>query len=175
MSTPTPPPEPDSSPTTEQTPVDARPAAPAEAQDAEAHAAAPEPLGPPPPAPHQGMPAGPSAEFRHPHPQQYPQPYPFVPRYREPWINPAKRTALALVAVGLAIVLLAGGFIVGAAVAHRHDGRHSIVVRDGFGRSGGYRVPGQGPGGLVPRPGMHLAPRLRPPAPSAPAPTSSHR
>lgn len=155
MSTPIPPDEPDEGATAEHPPVQDAPPAPA----------APAP----PPGPYAGPPAG------------YPYPYPFAPRVREPWINPAKRSALALVAAGLAIVLLAGGFIVGAAVAHRHDRVHSVIVRDGYGRVGGYGMPGRLPYGFIPGRGMHMMPRgylpgqRVSPATPAPSPTSSHR
>jgi hypothetical protein len=178
MSTPIPPPEPDSAPTAEQAPVEDQAVAPPESQ-----APVPGPQGPPAgphgPAlgPHPGVSGGPMAGY--PYPQ--PQPYPFAPRVREPWINPAKRGALVLVAIGLAIVLLAGGFVVGATVAHRHDRGHSIHLRQLPGRVGGYGMPGRGPFGFVPRRGTHMVPRLRPPGPGVPtatpvpAPTSSHR
>jgi hypothetical protein len=167
MSTPIPPPEPDSAPTAEQAPVEDQRAAPPESQ-----APVPGQQGPTPGA-HPGVPAG-SMPY-------YPHPYPFAPRVREPWVNPAKRSALVLVAVGLAIVLLAGGFVVGATVAHRHDRGHSIHLRQLPGRVGGYGMPGRVPFGFVPRRGMHVVPRLRPPGPGVPtatpvpAPTSSHR
>jgi hypothetical protein len=157
MSTPTPPPEPDSDPTAEQAPVEHQPAPAPQSQ---------------PPVP---GPQGPMAGY------PYPRPYPFAPRVREPWINPAKRGALVLVAVGLAIVLLAGGFVVGAAVAHHRDRGHSMHLRQLPGRVGGYGMPGRVPYGFIPRRGMHMVPRLHPPGQGVPttaptpAPTSSHR
>src|SRR5690348_12855477 len=50
-------------------------------------------------------------------------PNPFVPRYREPWLNPAKRTSVILIGAAAAVVLLALGFLLGLGLAgggHRH-------------------------------------------------------
>jgi hypothetical protein len=55
--------------------------------------------------------------------------YPFTPRWREPWINPARRAAVALVSAIVAIVLLGGGILVGATVINRHDGHAARFAR----------------------------------------------
>ncbi|HEY8301788.1 MAG TPA: hypothetical protein VIG48_07810 [Jatrophihabitans sp.] len=50
---------------------------------------------------------------------------PFVPRYREPWVNPAKKGAALAVAAAAAVVLLALGFLLGLGLGglggHRHE------------------------------------------------------
>jgi hypothetical protein len=164
MTTPTTPDEPDETPTTEH------PAADYPAAEAA-------PLPPPPQPPSQAYAPQP--------PPYAPQPYPFVPKVREPWINPAKRGAFGLIAAVLAIVLLGGGFVVGAAAAHRHDrGGHSQQMRQFQGQPDGQpgvRAP-QGrfqPGGVVPGNGRFRGPGQRPgqtvpTASPTPVPSTSH-
>jgi hypothetical protein len=70
------------------------------------------------------------------------------PRYREPWINPAKRGAAAVIAVAVALALLGTGAVFGFA-AGRHSGSVSRVRQmpgrfPGFGQGG--RFGGYGPG-----------------------------
>lgn len=57
-------------------------------------------------------------------PPGYPPDYAFAPRVREPWINPAKRTAAGLAAAAAAIVLLGAGFLAGTATGDGHDEMH---------------------------------------------------
>lgn len=126
----------------------------------------------PEPAP-QAQPAGPA-------PQAAYQPYPFLPRYKEPWVNPAKRTTVAVVGAVLGLLLLGGGFVVGAAVAHHHD-RQQVTGYWTF----DHGVPnGRMPQFVQPRPGYRQPYRLpmprvggpaAPPATPTPAPTKSHR
>jgi hypothetical protein len=172
MTAPTPPDDPDAADSrTTESPSTGSPAAASPAAASPAAAAAPAAPTPPPGPP--GPPPG-----------YYPAPYPFEPRYREPWVNPAKRATLGLVAVLVAIVLLGGGFVLGAAVGHSHrgDGGRSIELRPMPGRIGGYGMPGRG---VNPRPhfqgprlqgphfqGPHVVPS---PTSPRPAPSSSHR
>ncbi len=53
---------------------------------------------------------------------------PFVPRYREPWVNPAKKGAALAIAAAAAVVLLAVGVLVGLGLGgHGHHGpRHDL-------------------------------------------------
>jgi len=104
---------------------------------------------------------------------------PFVPRYREPWVNPAKRTSAIVIGAAGAVVLLALGFLLGLGLSgggHRHGmgpvrpggmyyrgyiervGPHGPMDRDG-----GWRHYPHGPG----------AP-YRAPVPPTPTPSSSH-
>ena len=101
---------------------------------------------------------------------------PFVPRYREPWVNPAKRTAAIISGLAAAVVLLTLGFVLGLGVGgdghHRHRLDGPIMRPDGMYRQNapylppGYRMPPgyghrfQGPGPSTP--------------PVAPRPSSSH-
>jgi hypothetical protein len=112
---------------------------------------------------------------------------PFVPKLREPWVNPAKRGVLAAVSIAVAIVLLAGGFAIGAAVVHHRD-RGVAVVRMGPGGRIGYGMPAPRPrfgyrfrgpagvpgrvGGRVVVPGGPVSPPT--PAPGAPSSSSHH-
>jgi hypothetical protein len=127
---------------------------------------APGPAGAYPTGPYQGFgPHGPGQHL----PPGYPPPYPFAPTVREPWINPAKRRGAALVGAATGVVLLAAGFLIGAA---------SFGGRDGGDRMG----PGNRPGYLMPagprmgdgygRGRMGRLPDLRPGGPQAPTPSS---
>jgi hypothetical protein len=157
MTTPTTPDEPDEAPTAQQQPVEEQPQ-----------------QSPPQALPLQGLP------LQGPPPYSAPYAYPFAPRVREPWVNPAKRGVFSLVAVIVAIVLLGGGFAVGAAAVHQHDGNHSVQMRPFQGGQPGFRAPqnrqnGQRPGfkpgtGRLPRPGIRQAT----PTAATPAPSSSH-
>jgi hypothetical protein len=53
---------------------------------------------------------------------------PFMPVFKEPWINPAKRTTLLVWGIVAALVLLGAGFVIGACTTH--DG-HGRIVRQG--------------------------------------------
>jgi hypothetical protein len=168
MTSPTPPPEspePDEAPTAESAPV--------------LDAATPATAGPQAGPPQQQLPPQPG-----PYPPYVP-PYayqPFVPKLREPWVNPAKRGVLAAVSIAVAIVLLAGGFVIGAAVGHHRDRGVAVVRMGPAGRIGygmpaprprfGYRYRGPAgvPGRILGRPAV--PPRA--PAPAAPS-SSSHR
>lgn len=93
---------------------------------------------------------------------------PFVPRYREPWVNPAKKTTAIVIAAASAVVLLALGFLLGlGAGGGRHErgfprpGVHAVMVHPGMFGAPGYRyrhpgfrrfrgVPGHRPGPLPP-------------------------
>jgi hypothetical protein len=82
-----------------------------------------------------------------------------VMRPHEPWINPAKRLQVAVVAAVVALVLLFGGLAVGFAVGH-HRGDRGIYGRfdPGFGPARGQGAyPRNFPKGQVP---------VRPPAPA---------
>jgi hypothetical protein len=104
---------------------------------------------------------------------------PFVPRYREPWINPAKRTSAILIAVGSAVVLLVVGLVIGLGLAggDRHGFGPRFEMRPASGhvlpghghRMWRFKHPGYGPGvGPVPR-------QVRPSVPPAvPVPSTSH-
>jgi hypothetical protein len=131
---------------------------------------APEPAPAPGPAPDTA--AGPP-----------PHATPFVPRYREPWINPAKRTPAILLGVASAVVLLALGLLIGLGLGggggHRHEfgPRMQLPGSHGYGRPGQgygmwrYRHPGFGGPGYGPRHGP--GPASTPAA--TPVPSSSHR
>lgn len=167
----------------DETPTEGQPAVPEPTTAEPAEAAAPQLAGQGADAPPwwSGAPAG---SWAGPGPGGYPPPgavpppwahqpfasQPFAPQPREPWVNPAKRGALTLIAVVLALVLLGGGFAIGAVAAHHRDGVRTarmgpyggVMGRAGFGmrgpraglvpgyRSGGLRrvVPGTGPGTL---------------------------
>jgi len=104
----------------------------------------------------------------------YPNPNPFAPATREPWLNPAKRGMAALLAVLVAVVLLGVGFVAGAALANHRDRGLSQVERGGA-RYGPLDHPGagrfRGPGGVAPT--ATPVPAVSPTAVS-PAPSSSH-
>lgn len=120
----------------------------------------------------------------------YPGPHPFLPTYREPWINPRKKRAAGLAGLAAAVVLLGAGFALGAATGGGHGDR------TGYGRVGNERGAGDGlrngpqfgpgrPGGQRIHPGrpgllqptdVPSATTSAPAASSAtPAPTSSSR
>ncbi len=110
---------------------------------------------------------------------------PFVPRYREPWVNPAKRTTAIIGGLAGAVVLLALGFLLGLGVGgggHRHGFDRPIMRPDGMYRHGfiGYGPRGHGVGGPRVGPGYPPPPYQYPgpstaPAPAAPSkPSSSH-
>lgn len=88
---------------------------------------APPPFVPPPPFVGQ------------PYPPAYHAAYPFAPVVKEPWVNPAKRTAVLVTSVVLALLLLGGGFVLGAASTHHRDER-------GFGPFGPQNAQRLGPG-----------------------------
>jgi hypothetical protein len=106
---------------------------------------------------------------------------PFVPRYREPWVNPAKRTPAIIGGLAAAVVLLALGFLLGLGVGgggHRHGFDRPMMRPDGMYEHG---FIGYGPRGHAfgPRIGPGYPPRQyqepgasTPPAP--PQPSSSH-
>jgi hypothetical protein len=106
---------------------------------------------------------------------------PFVPRYREPWVNPAKRTAAIIGGLVAAVVLLALGFLLGLGVGgggHRHGFDAPMMRPDGMYRHGYYApygVPGHRFGpvrpGYPPRQYQQPGPST-PPVP--PRPSSSH-
>jgi len=100
----------------------------------------------------------------------YPSPYPFSPTTREPWLNPAKRTMAALLAVLFAVVLLGVGFVVGAAVANHRDRGLTQIDRGGA-RFGPFGRPGaghfRGPGIVAPTPVPAVSPTSVTPAPSS--------
>jgi hypothetical protein len=96
-----------------------------------------------------------------------------VPRYREPWVNPAKRTNAVVLGAAAAIVLLALGFLIGLGVGGGHGhrpARHDVRVV--------MRHPGMYPGmhgprgwtGYRPR-GVHRYPGRPVPRP---APSAAH-
>ena len=114
----------------------------------------------PPPAPANPAPesasGGPAAAIHSPAPAGPPPPYAyFQPVVRTPWINPAKRGAVALVAMAAAFVIGGGGLITGLAIGTHHARVTGVQLRGGpFG-------PGMGPGqrgafpqrrGYLPRP-----------------------
>ena len=91
---------------------------------------------------------------------------PFVPVYKEPWLNPAKRTKTLVAALVAAVVLLAAGFAIGVGVGDHHGRRGGAQIeRGGYGwipnnggpvlrRGGVLYGPGQNgvrPGNLIPR------------------------
>jgi hypothetical protein len=104
---------------------------------------------------------------------------PFVPRYREPWINPAKRTSAIVIAAGSAVVLLVAGLLIGLGLGggDHHGYGPRLEMRPAFGhmlpgfdyRRWAFRHPGYGPGF---GPGRPPAPPSTPP--TAPVPSSSH-
>jgi hypothetical protein len=109
---------------------------------------------------------------------------PFVPAYKEPWVNPAKRTKLTVAALVAALILLGGGFIAGAAIGNGHDHgrieRFGGAARVGPGAGNNGMLPARGPnGGMVGRPRFNMYPGTggapQPGAPSVPAtiPSSS--
>lgn len=95
-------------------------------------------------------------------------PYPFTPTVREPWINPRKRRTAALAAGVGALVLLGGGFGVGAtAFGSGHDGGGRGGDRMGFAHPNG---PGQqGPGSFGGPAGRHGGQGHRPLSPPRPS------
>ena len=102
---------------------------------------------------------------------------PFVPRYREPWVNPAKKGAAVAIAAAAAVVLLAVGVLVGLGVGgHDHHGpRHDLrMVLRHPGRFG----PPHGWTGYRPRGGLGVPGESAPPLQSqpvpAPVPSASH-
>jgi hypothetical protein len=183
MSTPEVPDEQDDARTAEQPPVPptTEPVGPPPVAPPPAAAPVAGPAGPvgPPPGPPPGYPGYPSAQL-----------YPFTARVREPWLNPAKRGVFSVVAVVLALVLLGGGFVIGAAATHRHDrNQHSQPMRrfegqPGFHAPQGGQRPGVAPGNgrfrapIAPLPGNRNRPgpgqRSAPAATPSPAPSSSH-
>lgn len=95
---------------------------------------------------------------------------------RVPWVNPARRSRLGLVAAGAAIVLFGAGFGIGWASSGGggHDGpRGGWMHRmPGF----GYQQPYEGGGRQFVPPGRHRKPKLpRPPqsATATPNPTKT--
>ena len=66
----------------------------------------------PPAAPGAPVPAAPTSGVPGPYPPPAPA-NPFLPRYREPWVNPAKRGAVLALAAAAAVVLLAVGVLLG--------------------------------------------------------------
>ena len=116
----------------------------------------------PPPAPASPAPeftsGGPAAAIHPPAPMGPPTPYAyFQPVVRTPWINPAKRGAVALVAVAGAFVIGGGALITGFAIGNHHARVTGVDLRrTPFG-------PGFGPGqrgafpqrrGYLPRPSV---------------------
>jgi hypothetical protein len=105
---------------------------------------------------------------------------PFVPRYREPWVNPAKRTPAIVLGLAGAVVLLAVGFLLGLGLGGGHGHRHGeFRDRPGAGRfypehGSPYGPRGRGwagsPHGHMPLP---RPPRSVPTAVPTPVPTSS--
>lgn len=112
---------------------------------------------------------------------------PFVPRYREPWVNPAKRTATILLGLAGALVLLVLGFVLGLGVGG-HGRRFDHRFDRGFEMRMVLRHPGDGPDGWLGRDrryNSHFGPNFDPhyypgwrghPAPPAPTavPSTSH-
>ena len=103
---------------------------------------------------------------------------PFVPRYREPWVNPAKRVPAMVIGAATAVVLLALGFLLGLGLGgggHRHGmgyerpggmygrGYMGYVPRGPMGPGYGWRHHPHAPGGPY-----------RGPASAVPTPSSSH-
>lgn len=107
-------------------------------------------------------------------------PHPFAPRVSEPWVNPAKRGLLSVVAIIAALVLLGGGIAIGAAATgDGHGPRHSVQMRPYQGQPGP-RLPQnrpnrQRPAGVPARGGFN-GPRAgtAPTGAPSPAPSSSH-
>ena len=106
---------------------------------------------------------------------------PFVPRYREPWINPAKRTSAILLGVATGAALLVIGLFIGLGLGggRRHEYGPRFEMRGAY----GYQMPGRGHGmWRFPHPGFRrpygplpgpVAPSTAPPP--SPVPSSSHR
>ena len=119
-----------------------------------------------------GMPEPPAA---HPVPPG-PEPTPFAPRVREPWINPTKRRAAALLAVAAAVVLLGLGALLGAGLSgghgREHDGyRGGVRSNDGMPYRGGRHGP-MGGQWRFQRPAL---PGATVTVTATPSPSSSHR
>jgi hypothetical protein len=102
-------------------------------------------------------------------------PNPFVPRYREPWVNPAKRTSLVVLAAASAVVLLALGFLLGLGLGGNGHRRGFEMRPGGYGGYGsgygsGYseqrRMPPWAPGHV--RPGWRYRVPGAPPVPATP-------
>jgi hypothetical protein len=115
-------------------------------------------------------------------PAEPPVQNPFVPRYREPWVNPAKRTSAIVLGAVTAVVLLALGFLLGLGLAgggHRHGfemrpgmgpGRPGMYGRGYDGRFGPHGPMGRGWAWRHYPPGPYRAPAPTTP----PSPSSSH-
>jgi hypothetical protein len=103
-------------------------------------------------------------------------PQPFAPVLKEPWFNPAKRTTILVTSIVLAVLLLGGGFIVGAVAANHHDRGRGVSVygplvnRGQFGPGIGQRLR---PNGQLKGPANRQGNGQRQPAPNAPSPTGT--
>jgi hypothetical protein len=109
-----------------------------------------------------------------PPPQQY-YPQPFQPRAREPWINPAKRVTVGVIAGAAAILLLGGVAIGAAATGNDNGGGRSMQIRpipDRGPNGYGYRL-GPNRGRIVPPKAAPSSTPSTPPATSTPSPTPS--
>jgi len=99
---------------------------------------------------------------------------PFVPVYKEPWVNPAKRTNAIIGSLIAALVLLGAGFVVGVHVGRHHDRNDGFRVERGV--QGYGWMPDSGP--MMRRDGrIYYAPGgvglMQPGGPGAPgAPTA---
>jgi hypothetical protein len=134
--------------------------------------AAPQPPVPPASAPSTPLPLPPFAG------QPYPPGYaaqPFAPVLKEPWFNPAKRTTILVTSIVLALLLLGGGFIVGAVATHHRDHGRGVSVYGPLLNRGQF-APGVGqrqrPGGQLNGPANRQR-QPAPNAPNAPSPTGS--
>jgi len=95
---------------------------------------------------------------------------PFVPVYKEPWVNPAKRTNAIIGSLIAALVLLGAGFVVGVHVGRHHD--HNVGFRMERGVQGYGWMPGTGP--MMRRAPMYYVPgpgMMKPGVPTAPTPS----
>ncbi|MDT4916309.1 MAG: hypothetical protein QOI15_661 [Pseudonocardiales bacterium] len=104
---------------------------------------------------------------------------PFVPTYREPWVNPARRRQAAGVAAIAVLVALGAGIGIGLAISghgeHRDGPRNGVFVVPGrLGYGPGMDGPrGQIGGYPVGRPGFQPGEGTVVPATPAPSPSST--
>lgn len=167
------------------------PAAPADAPAASGAAgpeapgtAAPEPAATAPAADQPAAPAPPPPPYAGPaYPAQaHPgQPFAPIPRpHRVPWVNPARRLPVALVALGIALACCGGGIGIGWAAGSSGSAPGQIRIQRGPMPGGAFGLPGRrafGPGQL-PRRNQQAPGRPRGAAPGgnpapSPAPTGA--
>lgn len=128
----------------------------------------------PPPAPLNPAPetqtGGPAAAIQAPLPAAAPPQYAyFPPVVRTPWINPAKRGAVAAVAVAAALVIGGGGLVTGFALGNHHARVSSVQMRrTPFGPFG----PGQN-GAMPQRRGFLPRPTVTVTVTPSPSPTKT--